>query len=285
MNAHAEFDFLAVDSGQRAISATAPLVLVVDDHLINRLVVQRQLNVLGYRTDAAEHGEAALQALEMLDYAMVITDCDMPVMDGYTLTRALRERERRLGLRRRPVIAFTASDTAGDYASCTAAGMDDRLDKPTPLDALERLMRRWLPLGEVRPTRDVGAATSSPATPSREVVPGQAGLPINPSVLRRLTGDDAAASLRALRHFWRVNAVDVAALVQAVSTFDFAATVREAHRIKGSSRLVGAERLAAVCAEIEIAGQQQDAAALLRLTPRFESEVRSLDDYLATAVA
>ena len=258
-----------------------PRVLVVDDHVINRLVLQRQLGVLGFRADAAENGAAALQAMQILRYSLLITDCDMPVMNGFELTRRVRGFEAARGQPRMPIIAFTASEQASDQQCCTDAGMDDRLEKPTNLNDLRVVMERWLPSVARPPVQDGSAQECS--TPDCDDAAGSV-VPINLDVLRRVAGDDPAASERALQHFWRVNAVDVAALVQAIDSADLAATVREAHRMKGASRLVGAERFAAVCADIEVAGRRQDATCFGVLTSRFHTELKRLDDYLAVVV-
>ncbi len=261
-------------------------VLIVDDHLINRVVLQRQLRVLGYPADTAEHGQQALLAMQRRHYSLLITDCNMPVLNGYDLSRQVRSAETARGLPRLPIIAFTASEQMGEVELCSAAGMDDRLEKPTDLNALRRLIEHWLPTAERHPTpagavvnATTHAAFSPPVQYDRN--PGAVDHSVlDGSVLQRLTGGDAAANRRALALFQRVNAQDVSSLLQAIAAADAAATVHAAHRIKGASRLVGATGFAQICAELEAAGHSYDAVQVSALLPRLHSELKRLNDYL-----
>jgi len=109
-------------------------VLVAEDHPINRAVIGRMLEKLGYRYDMAENGALALSELERNRYDLLLTDCHMPVMDGYALARALRESGGpNAGI---PVVALSASALPEQVHRCRDAGMDDFLAKPIQLDAL-----------------------------------------------------------------------------------------------------------------------------------------------------
>lgn len=126
-------------------TATAPArILLVDDTEMNRQLVALQLGRHGHHIDSVENGELALAALAQQEYDLVLMDCMMPVMDGYQACRALREKERRLGLRRTPVIALTAGATDDDRARCHEAGMDDYLSKPFSAAQLNALVDHWL---------------------------------------------------------------------------------------------------------------------------------------------
>lgn len=109
-------------------------VLVAEDHPINRAVIGRLLEQLGYAYGMATNGEEALVELARDHYDLLITDCHMPVMDGYALTRALRGSD---GPNARiPVVALSASALPEQVQRCRDAGMDDFLAKPIQLDAL-----------------------------------------------------------------------------------------------------------------------------------------------------
>jgi two-component system sensor histidine kinase EvgS len=124
-----------------------PPILVVEDNQMNQHLLVRQLARLGH-LDVVVLADGA-QALDWLrEHAcrLVLADCQMPVMDGYEMTRRLRERERRSGWHT-PVIALSASVLDEDRVRCVEAGMDDHVAKPAPLAALERALRPWLGQG------------------------------------------------------------------------------------------------------------------------------------------
>ncbi|MBS0213746.1 MAG: response regulator [Proteobacteria bacterium] len=132
-------------------AGSAPLVgpikgrlLLVEDNPVNLLVAQRIISLLGPQCDTAENGELALEKIARGGYDMVLMDCQMPVMDGYTATRNWRTQEADRGLPPLPIIAMTANAMAGDRQKCLDAGMDDYLSKPVARDQLEAMLRRWM---------------------------------------------------------------------------------------------------------------------------------------------
>jgi signal transduction histidine kinase/CheY-like chemotaxis protein len=125
-------------------AARAARVLLVEDNPVNLMVGQRLLSVLGITCDTASNGEAALMRMSASRYDIVLMDCQMPVMDGYTATQRWREGEEAAGDGRRlPIIAMTANAMAGDRQKCLDAGMDDYLPKPVTRSELERCLARW----------------------------------------------------------------------------------------------------------------------------------------------
>lgn len=122
-------------------------VLVVDDNPINRLIAVEMLKRLGVGFEQAEHGEDALQRLAAGSFDLVLMDCLMPRMDGFTATREWRERERAEGRARVPIVALTANSLAEDKQRCLASGMDDLLPKPIQLPALTSLLAGYLKPG------------------------------------------------------------------------------------------------------------------------------------------
>ena len=114
-------------------------ILVVDDNAINQKVLCQQLKRLGYNADSANNGREALDILARQEYDIAFMDCQMPVLNGYEATRALRKREKE----RMPVIALTAHAMKGDREKCLAAGMDDYLTKPVNMDVLKTIIQRW----------------------------------------------------------------------------------------------------------------------------------------------
>jgi CheY-like chemotaxis protein len=126
-------------------AAASPPILVVDDHPVNREVLVRQLALLGVAADTAEDGIEALEACAKKDYAIVLADLHMPRLDGYGLTRRLRNREAEAGSARTPVVAVTANAMKGEEERCLAVGMDGYLAKPVEMARLRAQLDRWLP--------------------------------------------------------------------------------------------------------------------------------------------
>jgi signal transduction histidine kinase/ActR/RegA family two-component response regulator len=127
---------------ERPADPNAPIVLVVEDSPVNRLVTVRVLERCGYRVHVVNDGREALDALSTQVYDVVLMDCQMPEVDGYEATRELRLREQG-GRRHTPVIAMTAHAMTGDRERCLEAGMDDYLAKPVRSQALVEVLERW----------------------------------------------------------------------------------------------------------------------------------------------
>jgi signal transduction histidine kinase/CheY-like chemotaxis protein len=137
-------------------------VLLVEDNPVNLMVGQRLLSVLGTHCDSATNGEAALLRMSASRYDLVLMDCQMPVMDGYTATRRWREHEAATGGRRLPIVAMTANAMAGDRQKCLDAGMDDYLAKPVTRGELERCLFHWQQVSAQQAAAHSAAAAASP---------------------------------------------------------------------------------------------------------------------------
>ncbi|MGB0953651.1 MAG: response regulator [Planctomycetota bacterium] len=118
-------------------------ILLAEDNLVNQKVATKMLEGLGCHVDVAPDGEAARKAVDETEYDIVLMDCQMPVLDGYHATAAIRRAE--VGKSRIPVIAMTANAMEGDREKCLAAGMDDYIPKPVRKDLLADMLRRWSP--------------------------------------------------------------------------------------------------------------------------------------------
>ncbi|OWT80523.1 hypothetical protein CEY04_03760 [Achromobacter sp. HZ28] len=133
-------------------------ILVVDDHAINREVVRRQLMTLGFVCDVKEDAPSALDALRVGTYALLLTDCQMPPMNGGELARAWREIETARGATQRlPIVAMTATAERAVPAAALCEAIDDCLYKPIKLDALRDMLAQWLP--EPSASDDVAASS------------------------------------------------------------------------------------------------------------------------------
>ena len=119
-------------------------ILLVEDDAINQFAISRLLSKIGYRVDVADNGSEALKLLEKNDYALVLMDCMMPVLDGYEATAAIRDPASNVRNHAIPVIAITANAMREDRDKCLAAGMDDYLSKPVEVAALRAMLEKWL---------------------------------------------------------------------------------------------------------------------------------------------
>jgi PAS domain S-box-containing protein len=130
------------DAGAAAVAGT---ILLVEDNKVNQLVGSKVLQSLGYRYEIANNGVEAVNAFQIRSYDAVLMDCQMPEMDGYEATGAIRRLEDVNEVdHRTPIIAMTAAAMEGDREACLAAGMDDFITKPVRLEIVSAVLRRWV---------------------------------------------------------------------------------------------------------------------------------------------
>ena len=135
-----------------AEAGAAETILIVEDHPVNRMLMQRQVELIGYRADVAEDGQAGLEKWRAGNYRLLLCDCHMPRLDGFDLARAIREEEQRSPGRIPAVLlACTANIRVEDVERCMAAGMNDCLFKPVSLQTLRAQLARWLPAASTPP--------------------------------------------------------------------------------------------------------------------------------------
>ncbi|VVN67580.1 transporter substrate-binding domain-containing protein [Pseudomonas fluorescens] len=208
------------------IHTTTPLnVLVVDDHPANRLLMCQQLEFLGHRFSVAEDGETGLEVWKTGLFDLVIVDCNMPIMNGYELTRAIRRHEQHSAPPRCTVLGFTANAQPEELLRCKQAGMDDCLFKPLTLTALSE----WV-AGIKPPVRDPAFSLQG---------------------LHLLTGGNPLMDRRLLTELLSSNRQDLQALRALSRSNDPQAFLDVAHKVKGAARIVQASRLIASCEALE----------------------------------
>ena len=241
------------------------LALLVDDHPTNRTLLMRQVHALGYAAENAEDGVQALDKWKSGRFGIVITDCNMPEMDGYELARRIRTLEVAKGGKHTPIIACTANALEGEAEICFAAGMDDYLVKPVELSKILKKLDQWLPIPAAVASQECGKTSEA--------------APVDRSALAAMSGGDAATERDILADFRRVNDEDAAMLKRAVATSDIPQVTRATHRILGASRMVGALGLASVCERIERASRASDWPAIMSNMDAFLLESIRLNAY------
>ena len=121
-------------------------ILVAEDNEVNQTVATMMLSDVGCDADVAANGQEAVEMSSANHYDLILMDCQMPELDGYEATRAIRQHERSgSGAARIPIVALTAHAMTGDREKCLAAGMDGHLGKPFTKHQLEEILKRWLP--------------------------------------------------------------------------------------------------------------------------------------------
>jgi two-component system sensor histidine kinase/response regulator len=218
-------------------------ILLVEDNPVNQQVVRKILEKAGCAVDAAGDGQAALDALERAAYDLVVMDVQMPVMDGFEATAAIRSDDRWKAL---PVVAMTAHALQGDRDRCLAAGMTDYIPKPVDTKQMFDVITRWVGRAEATSPADAGvhdgasSDTASSAFPPADLDDG----------LNRLGGDVALwyeiAALLIEDTPSRIEAIG-----RAIEQGD-AETVRaQAHSLKGAAANLGAKPLQRAAAQLE----------------------------------
>ena len=218
-----------------AIAQDGARLLVVEDNIVNQRVATRMLEKMGHRVDVAVNGAEAVEAVSRNTYAAVLMDCQMPEMDGFAATIAIRRLE---GTERHtPIIALTAGAMTDDRERCLAAGMDGFLAKPLVRRDLAAVLDRWT------------AGTDNA---------------LDGAVIAALRDFDEATGGKMLGELITLyltdTAVRVATLRSAVESGAMAVIAELAHGIKGSSANVGARGMAGACARLESAAMEGDPA-------------------------
>ena len=247
-------------------------VLVAEDTPVNRDVALAMLEDLGYRVDTACNGREAVEAVAMQRYHLVFMDCQMPEMDGFEATAAIRAREGALGLSRLPIIALTAHAIEGDRERCVAQGMDDYVSKPFTKQQLGNMIQRWVQRsdGETKPVSERPEAVDAKQVEASTALTGQEKRQTgNLSAPDRILADPILAQLRALRRpgrpdpvakvlmsFLESSATHVSVIQEAVMHEDTKALLQAAHALKSSSAMIGALALSDFMKDLEHKGRQ-----------------------------
>ncbi|MEZ5437621.1 MAG: ATP-binding protein [Lysobacteraceae bacterium] len=247
------------------------LVLLVDDHPTNRLVIVRQLALAGFVAETAEDGLQGLEKWRSGRYALVLSDVHMPQLDGYQMTRRIREIEASDNRSRTPIVALTAAAMKGEAERCLSAGMDDYLAKPVSIADLMNCLHRWMPHLPSPGLPADGVSASGPADASPHLEQFDRPPPLDEHALDELAGADDATRREVLLDFLQACEGDIDALRQAESQRDEENLGRAAHRIKGAARLVGATELADAAEGIERTAKNQQWNDVLALRPGLEA--------------
>ncbi len=258
------------------MSAKYKLLLVEDNHA-NQVLLARQLGMLGCDTETVADGRRALQKIAETSYDLILTDCNMPVMNGYEMSRKIRESEND-GVRV-PIIAITADAVEGTAERCREAGMDQYLTKPIQVQMLESMLAKWIPAGDFNSGSSSEAAAAGTATVADDVVDEQS--------LPNLLGLSDPFTLVEYYTSFIESAEEIMEDLQREYVYKNLIGVGDnGHKLKSSARAIGANKLADCCLAIEKAGREENAAAvdeLMQQIPVLYAGVRQwIESYVKT---
>ncbi len=224
-------------------------VLVAEDNAINQKVIAAMLDNMGCKTTIVENGQDAIDALKKESFDLILMDGQMPILDGYSACRSIREGAAGEAYRNIPIIAVTANAIKGDNEKCLEAGMNDYVPKPISQNDLFTKMQKWIRAGN---------------------------FPIDISVLARLRLLESAESPDLTREiidiFLATAPCDMASLRQAQKDKDADAIGQVAHSLKSSCTNVGAVRMQEISSRLEKIVSQDDLVLADGLLSALEKE-------------
>jgi CheY-like chemotaxis protein/HPt (histidine-containing phosphotransfer) domain-containing protein len=230
-------------------------ILLVEDNPVNQRVAQRTLENLAAHVTIANNGAEALERIAAAAFDAVLMDCQMPVMDGFTATRRIREWELAQGTKRLPIIALTANVMTEDRANCIDAGMDAHLGKPIEPAQLIEALSRFL--------------KAQPATPA-----------IDREALRELTGGDAEFERELADTFVSSGDQCLAEILAALKISDFDTVRKRAHSLKGASANIHALDLSRTASRLENAVRDNSVPAIGGLVAELSEQLAAVNEAL-----
>ena len=239
-------------------------ILVVDDYPANRMLLAQQLSYLGHRVTDAENGVLGLKAWRLGYFDVVITDCSMPLMNGYQLAQAIRAEEAQLARAACQIFGFTANAQPGEVERCLEAGMDRCLFKPISLKDLSAC----LATGQVQSLKGINGDESGRDDE------------IDLTYLKQLSQGDESMIQGLLAELATRNRQDLAALIELFVKDDYAGMAALAHGIKGGGRLVRARKLIECCEQLEAVCQAGEPQGLTVAVDALHSSMEQLADEL-----
>jgi CheY-like chemotaxis protein len=240
------------------------LILLAEDNVVNQKVAVRQLQKLGYRCDAVANGREAVDALSRIPYDLVLMDCQMPEMDGYHATAAIRRME--VAPKHTPVVAMTAHALEGDREKCIAAGMDDYITKPVKPEALQRVLLQFL--------------VDVPDEEAKETSIAAASLPVDMDRLREALGDESEGFSEILNLYLDEMSKSLKRLDEAVQAGNHVEVEAIAHNCGGTSANCGMVAVVQSMRDLEAAGRDGQLGNAGMTLAQAKQEFQQIQTYL-----
>ena len=259
---HNHQDHHTSEQNSTELTQQSARILLVEDNPINQLVALGNLKDMGLSADTAVNGQEALEALtntsDSTPYDLILMDCQMPILDGYETTRAIRRGEG-IPNPQIPIIAMTANAMKGDDQKCFAAGMDDYISKPIDVGILQKKLHNWLKklqLPQPQQTAKSSSETAPNTSPAAynvndETIKHQDKIWDRDALLKRVRGKPERVD-KLVQIFIETITEKIEQLKNSIDTESCSSIFEIAHAIKGSASNLGADRLATLTAQIEI---------------------------------
>jgi len=239
-------------------------VLVAEDNIVNQKVASLILEKLGCKVDLVNNGQEALDAVRVNDYSLVFMDCQMPVLDGFETTKALRASEDA----KIPIIAMTANALRGDRERCLNVGMDDYISKPVKAEYFESILKRWLNRTEVPISDDLVPEIK----PERPYINECAIDEHVITSLRELTDDKFFIENLFIAYIEDAQK-RLIGLKTAAKEGDYDQLNMTAHAMKVASQNIGARRMSELCLKLEHCPESESNQEVLFLVGCVEEEL------------
>lgn len=246
-------------------------ILVVEDNLINQKVIVQQLQSLGYGTDLATNGQSALDATETTYYPIILMDCRLPKVDGYTATRQIRLREQQHQQPRSIIIALTASDDPRAQEEAIEAGMDDFLTKPLRRETLATVIENWYQLVRQPLPQPVAPASNRCWA---QTTPLAACLDLDR--LDQLSDGNWDFAQELIQLYLEDTELQMKLLQQAIDQNNCSQIEQLAHHIRGASANIGAGEIEQITAVMEQVARQEQQIPLSHLQTQIEQALEHL---------
>ena len=248
-------------------------VLLAEDNLVNQEVALAMLDNLGLSYETVTNGADALDILQRQHFDLILMDCQMPTMDGFQATMAIRQSEQGTN-QHIPIMALTANAVSGDRERCLACGMDDYLSKPFTQEQLTTMLAEWLPSAEA-PQVDV--TEEAETATAQETIYHE----LDPRAIENLRALRAGLLLKVLDIWLEESPKLLSQIQQSVAEPDFPVLLRAAHSLKNSAANLGARRLAQLCLQMEQQARQENPQELQNLLTEIEKLFMLTKDEIA----
>lgn len=265
-------------------------ILVAEDSLINQKVALHQLRSIGYEADVAANGKEVLDLLDRINYDLILMDCQMPILDGYEATMAIRQLNSEK--QKITIIAMTANALKEDRDRCLDCGMDDYLSKPIRKEVLAAKLSEWeerLSVSEqivpeiMEQHENINADTNPDINPDTNLEiniknTAMSKPLIDLDYLETLTGGDQAFKTELLQTFFEAIPEYFANLQKAIENNDAYAIERGAHLIKGTSGSMGISSIQAIASELEDRGRDKNITDAAKFLHEMQGIVNQLQE-------
>ncbi len=265
---------------------TEARILVAEDHEVSQEIAVTLLTAAGFHCEVAANGRQAVEAVSKTSYDLILMDCQMPEMDGFEATRAIRRAEMEGTIAGGtkspiPIVALTANAVKGDRERCLAAGMDDYLTKPLNAERLLEVINAHLqPAGR-------GSATEAddPSYDMEAPVAEGSPLPIDGELLLKRWSGHEGLVRRILTTFAAQAGADLAQIERSIAAGDAGQTERLAHGLKGAAGYIAAGRVYELAAQLETMGRAAESRDTGVCVERLREELNRCLDYIPQLLA